>query len=59
MSLSKQALWASAELGYKQAQEFGWQLIKQQWNHPDFDEGPRAFMEKRQPVWNPDPNARR
>ncbi|MBV1688888.1 enoyl-CoA hydratase/isomerase family protein [Novosphingobium sp. G106] len=59
VTLSKQALWASMELGYKQAQELGWQFVKQQWNHPDFDEGPRAFMEKRQPEWNPDPNARR
>ena len=25
----------------------------------NFDEGPRAFMEKRAPRWNPDPNARR
>ena len=59
VSLSKQALWASQDLGYKQAQELGWQLIKQQWHHPDFDEGPRAFMERRAPDWNPDPNARR
>ena len=59
VSLSKQAIWASQELGYRQAQELGWQLIKQQWHHPDFDEGPRAFMEKRAPDWNPDPNARR
>jgi enoyl-CoA hydratase/carnithine racemase len=59
ISLSKQAIWASVELGYKQAQEIGWHLIKQQWNHPDFEEGPRAFMEKRAPEWNRDPNARR
>lgn len=58
-SLSKQAIWASMELGYKQAQEIGWQLIKQQWNHPDFEEGPRAFMEKRPAQWTADPNARR
>lgn len=59
VSLSKQAIWASMELGYKQSQEIAWGLLKQQWNHPDFAEGPRAFMEKRAPNWNPDPNARR
>jgi enoyl-CoA hydratase/carnithine racemase len=47
------------EMGYTQACENGWNLIRLQWNHPDFEEGPRAFAERRDPVWNPDPNARR
>jgi enoyl-CoA hydratase/carnithine racemase len=59
VALSKQALWQSMEMGYTQACENGWNLIRLQWNHPDFEEGPRAFAERRDPVWNPDPNARR
>lgn len=55
--LSKQAIWASEELGYERALELGWQLIIQQWAHPDFVEGPKAFGEKRKPEWNPNPNA--
>jgi enoyl-CoA hydratase/carnithine racemase len=58
MSLSKQAIWGGLESGYRQALEHGWELLKRQWGHPDFEEGPRAFGEKRAPVWNPDPNAR-
>lgn len=58
MALSKQALWQSLEMGYTQACENGWNLIKLHWGHPDFEEGPRAFIEKRAPAWNPDPNAR-
>jgi hypothetical protein len=34
-------------------------LLRLHWGHPDFDEGPAAFGEKRTPVWNPDINARR
>jgi len=58
MALSKQAIWTSLELGYRDSLELGWNLIKNHWSHPDFSEGPRAFGEKRDPVWNPDPNAR-
>jgi enoyl-CoA hydratase/carnithine racemase len=31
----------------------GWQTIVQHWDHPDADEGPQAFMAKREPVWGP------
>ena len=57
LTLSKQAIWKSMEQGYQQSLEYGWQLVKQQWRHPDFSEGPKAFVEKREPQWNPDPNA--
>jgi enoyl-CoA hydratase/carnithine racemase len=59
VALSKEALWKSLDAGYTQSLELGWTLLRQQWNHPDFVEGPKAFIEKRAPVWNPDPNARR
>ncbi len=58
MALSKQAVWGAQELGYRDALEQGWALLRLHWSHPDFREGPRAFVEKRAPRWNPDPAAR-
>lgn len=58
MLRSKQAVWGSLERGYGAALEAGWDLLRAHWRHPDFLEGPRAFGEKREPRWNPDPNAR-
>ena len=57
MALTKRAIWAGATMPDPQALEFGWELLKSHWRHPDFSEGPAAFAEKRAPVWNPDPNA--
>ncbi len=58
MALSKQAVWGAVEQGYSAALEQAWGLLRVHWNHPDFVEGPRAFAEKREPRWNPDPSAR-
>jgi enoyl-CoA hydratase/carnithine racemase len=58
MALSKQAVWGALESGYAAALEQAWTLLRLHWAHPDFAEGPRAFAERRAPVWNPDPNAR-
>jgi E-phenylitaconyl-CoA hydratase len=58
MALSKRAIWGSLEQGYAQALENGWNLLRSHWSHPDFEEGPKAFAEKREPVWNPDPHAK-
>jgi enoyl-CoA hydratase/carnithine racemase len=58
MALSKQAVWGALEHGYGDALASGWNLLKLHWSHPDFEEGPRAFAEKRAPRWNADPNAR-
>jgi len=58
VALSKQAVWGAREQGYKHALDHAWALLRLHWAHPDFEEGPRAFMEKRAPRWNPDPNAR-
>jgi E-phenylitaconyl-CoA hydratase len=57
VALSKQALWHSLETGYSHACENGWNLVRLHWAHPDFSEGPKAFQERRAPVWNPDLNA--
>jgi len=59
MALSKEAIWTSLEMGYSQSLEYGWSLLRLQWSHPDFDEGPKAFAEKRAAQWNSNPNARR
>jgi len=58
MALSKRAIWGSLETGYAESMEAGWQLLRSHWSHPDFEEGPRAFAEKREPNWNPDPDAK-
>ena len=58
MALSKQALWGSLEQGYRDSLEHAWALLRLHWSHPDFIEGPRSFVEKREARWNPDPNAR-
>jgi enoyl-CoA hydratase/carnithine racemase len=58
MALSQRAIWESLEQSYHDALENGWSLLRSHWPHPDFVEGPRAFVEKRKPRWNPDPKAR-
>jgi enoyl-CoA hydratase/carnithine racemase len=57
VSLSKESIWGSLERSYRDALEYGWALLRLHWSHPDFVEGPRAFVEKRDPKWNPDPSA--
>ena len=57
MALSKQAVWGALEHGYATALEQAWALLRLHWQHPDFTEGPRAFVEKREPRWDPDPSA--
>ena len=51
-SLSLRAVWSALELPYSQALEYGYSLVRMQWTHPDFTEGPRAFVERRPPVWS-------
>lgn len=58
VALSKESIWGSLERSYRDSLEYGWALLRLQWSHPDFVEGPRAFVEKREAKWNPDPNAR-
>lgn len=58
MALTKRAIWTTTEMPDPAASHYGWELLKQHWAHPDFKEGPKAFAEKRDPVWDADPNAR-
>jgi enoyl-CoA hydratase/carnithine racemase len=51
VSLSMRSIWSSVEMPYSQAVEYGYSLLRMHWAHPDFKEGPRAFVEKREPQW--------
>ena len=53
MAATKRALWQSFELGLTDACRVGAQELASLWGHPDQEEGPRAFAEKREPVWAP------
>jgi E-phenylitaconyl-CoA hydratase len=43
--------WTAASVGYDEALRFGRAVSARQRSHPDWREGPRAFAEKRSPVW--------
>lgn len=53
MALSKQALWGAFETGLTAACQAGAQRLVAMWGHPDQDEGPRAFSERRPARWGP------
>ena len=53
MAATKKALWAALEHGLTDACKVGAQHLVSLWGHPDQDEGPRAFAEKREPNWQP------
>ena len=51
MAATKKALWEALELGLTDACRNGARHLVSLWGHPDQDEGPRAFAEKREPRW--------
>ena len=53
MAATKRALWAALEHGLTDACKVGAGHLVGMWGHPDQDEGPRAFAEKRSPNWQP------
>ena len=55
MAATKKALWAALEHGLTDACKVGAQHLVSMWGHPDQDEGPKAFAEKREPNWQPLP----
>jgi enoyl-CoA hydratase len=59
MKATKKALWAALELGLTDACRLGAQHLMSVWGHPDQVEGPRAFVEKRDPQWQDGPVASR
>jgi enoyl-CoA hydratase/carnithine racemase len=55
MAATKRALWQALELGLTDACRAGAKELASVWGHPDQEEGPRAFADKREPVWQPPP----
>jgi enoyl-CoA hydratase/carnithine racemase len=53
MRATKRALWGALEVGLRDACLVGGQELVAMWGHPDQEEGPLAFSEKREPNWLP------
>ena len=53
MAATKRALWGALEMGLTDACKAGARELVGMWGHPDQEEGPRAFAEKREPQWQP------
>jgi enoyl-CoA hydratase/carnithine racemase len=53
MAATKRALWGALEAGLTDASKAGAHELVSMWGHPDQEEGPRAFAEKREPRWAP------
>jgi len=51
MAASKKALWGALEAGLSDACLAGGQHLAAMWGHPDQEEGPAAFAEKREAQW--------
>lgn len=51
MAVTKRALWGALEFGLTDACRGGARELVSMWGHADQDEGPRAFAERRDPVW--------
>jgi enoyl-CoA hydratase len=51
MLATKRALWGALESGLTDASREGARDLVSMWGHPDQEEGPRAFAEKRDPDW--------
>ncbi|HVX22771.1 MAG TPA: enoyl-CoA hydratase-related protein [Acidimicrobiales bacterium] len=57
MAQSLRAIWGSLDLPRSAAVERGWALVREHMAHPDFTEGPAAFVEGRPPRWTVDGQA--
>jgi enoyl-CoA hydratase/carnithine racemase len=51
MAATKRALWGALEQGLTDACRAGSAELVGMWGHPDQEEGPRAFTDKREPEW--------
>ncbi len=52
MAATKRALWGALEMGLTDACRAGAQELVSMWGHPDQEEGPRAFADKREAKWS-------
>jgi enoyl-CoA hydratase/carnithine racemase len=53
LAATKRALWGALEEGLTDACRSGARELVSLWGHPDQTEGPAAFAERREPVWQP------
>lgn len=53
MAATKRALWGAMEHGLTEACRAGAKELVSMWGHPDQEEGPRAFAERREARWLP------
>jgi enoyl-CoA hydratase/carnithine racemase len=53
MRATKKALWGALELGLTDACRAGADELVAMWGHPDQEEGPAAFVERREAKWLP------
>jgi enoyl-CoA hydratase/carnithine racemase len=51
MRATKRALWGALEHGLTEGCRAGAKELVDMWGHPDQEEGPLAFAEKREPRW--------
>lgn len=51
LKATKKAIWSALELGLTDACRLGAQHVISVWGHPDQAEGPKAFIERREPQW--------
>jgi enoyl-CoA hydratase/carnithine racemase len=49
---TKRAIWESLDVPMAEAMQHGWKAFQAHRHHPDALEGPRAFAERRPPVWS-------
>lgn len=50
---TKRAIWESLDHGLGAGLQNGWNILQSHYAHPDVEEGPRAFAERREPRWAP------
>jgi len=53
LALSKRVIWEGLDTGLDTALENAWNRIHAHTDHPDLEEGAKAFVEKRRPRWRP------
>jgi enoyl-CoA hydratase/carnithine racemase len=58
MRATKRALWGALEYGLTEGCRAGAKELVSMWGHPDQEEGPLAFAEKREPRWAELPSSR-
>lgn len=54
LELSKRTIWNALEVPMGEALQHGWEVLRAHHDHPDNKEGPRAFVERREPRWTVD-----